>query len=77
MNVGILDVAQRALKLFIFWFLFSFYCSDWVISTTLSSRPLVLSSASSNLLLASSGVFFISIIIFYLFVEILTLLFFY
>lgn len=36
---------------------YSFYCSDWVVSTILSSRFLMYSSLSSNLLLTPSNLF--------------------
>ena len=74
---------HRSFKLYsIFLILFSFCFSDWVISTPLSSRSLIHSSASSNFLLIPSSVFLISVsiffcfdcffFVFYLFVEVPT-----
>lgn len=42
-----------------------FFCSEWVISTTLSYRSLMYSSVSPNLLLIPSCVFFISVAVFF------------
>lgn len=43
-----------------------FFCSEWVISTTLSYRSLMYSSVSPNLLLIPSCVFFIAVIVFFI-----------
>ena len=68
MNLMVLDVILEVLQvfflyfyLFFFFFRFSYFSS--MISTTLSSRLLVNSSLSHNLLIPS-GVFFISVIIY-------------
>ena len=55
-------LSQRSLRLSSFLFtLFSLFCSMAVISTILSSRSLICSSASVILLLIPSSVFFISL----------------
>ena len=59
-----LILSSRSLNLASFFLTF-FYCSAWVISSTLSSRSTIYSFAFSNLLLIPSGVFFISMIIFF------------
>lgn len=58
MLIGLV-LLQKSLKtIFIFKNLFSLYCSDWVISITLSSRSPIHPSFPSNLLLISSSVIF-------------------
>ena len=57
-----LMLSQRSLRLSSFLFiLFSIFCSVAVISTILSSRSFICSSASVILLLIPSGVLFISV----------------
>ena len=69
MNLMVLDVILEVLQVFFlyfylfFFFFFSFCYLSSMISTTLSSRLLVNSSLSHNLLIPS-GVFFISVIIY-------------
>ena len=68
MNLMVLDVILEVLQVFflyfyLFFFFFRFSYLSSMISTTLSSRLLVNSSLSHNLLIPS-GVFFISVIIY-------------
>ena len=50
----------------LFWILFSFCCSDWVFSVTLSFKLLIRSSALSTLLFITYDIFFISVILFFI-----------
>ena len=61
-----LMLSQRSLKLssFNFFLIFIFCHSNWVISTTVSFRSLIQSSASSHLLLITSSAFVISVTVF-------------
>ncbi|KAF6384984.1 hypothetical protein mRhiFer1_008837 [Rhinolophus ferrumequinum] len=62
-----LMLSQRSLKpSSLFFILFSFCCSVWVIAANLSSKSLIRSSASSNLLVIPSSEFFISVIVFFI-----------
>ena len=65
MNVNTLHVVLEIQLCSFGELIFKFCCFNWVISTTLSFRPLIHSSASSNLLLTPSSVFFISVIVFF------------
>ena len=59
-----LVLSQRSLRLSsILFILFTLFCSSEVISTILSSRSLIRSSASAILLLIPSRVFLISVIV--------------
>ncbi|KAF6327521.1 hypothetical protein mRhiFer1_008242 [Rhinolophus ferrumequinum] len=61
-----LMLSQRSLRpSSLFFILFSFCCSVWVISATLSSKSLIRSSASSSLLVIPSSEFLISVIVFF------------
>lgn len=60
-----LILSDRSLNLSpLFKILFSFCCSVWVSSTALSSKSLILSSASTSLLLDPSNIFFSSVRVF-------------
>ena len=70
-----LILSQRSLRLSSFLFiLFTLFCSSEVISSILSSRSLIHSSASNILVLVSSRVFLISVIVLSLHVYSLILL---
>lgn len=65
-NVSKIDVVLEVLRLFLsilFLNLFFFLYSEWMISIIQSSRSLMCSSVSTNLLLIPSGVFFILAIV--------------
>ena len=67
-NVGKIDVVLEVLRLFLsilFLNLFFFLYSEWMISIIQSSRSLMCSSVSTNLLLIPSGVFFVLAIVFF------------
>ena len=67
-NVGKIDVVLEVLRLFLsilFLNLFFFLYSEWMISIIQSSRSLMCSSVSTNLLLFPSHVFFILAIVFF------------
>lgn len=58
-----LMVSPRSLRLYLLFF-FSFWSSDWIIPIDLSLSSLILSSASSSLLLNASTEFFMSVALF-------------
>ena len=68
MNVSTFDIILQVSSYLCYLkivFPFFFFCSAWVISTTLSSRLLLLSSVLYNLLLIPCRVFLISVIVFF------------
>ena len=66
MNVGILILSQKSLKLSLHLISFGFLLFQLGVFATLVSKPLIQSSASSVMLIPYN-VFFISIIVFFIF----------
>ena len=78
LNVGVFNIVLEVSRLSSFLLThFSFFLSDSLISTILSSTSLILSSASVILLLVPSRVFFIFYLIYCIIHYILTLFYFF